>query len=71
MLNALRLKNGFTQQQFESHTGLSMSKITSSIQTQIDEGLLVSENGSIHCSKRGYKFLDDVLQSWLPHTNIT
>ena len=70
MLNALRLKHGFTKQQFESHTGLLMGKISSPLQTHIDEGLIVNENGSIHCSNHGYKYLDDVLQSWLPQANI-
>jgi oxygen-independent coproporphyrinogen-3 oxidase len=66
MLNALRLKNGFTQQQFESHTGLSIKKIASPLQNHIDEGLLINESNRIYCTQRGYKFLDDVLQSWLP-----
>jgi putative oxygen-independent coproporphyrinogen III oxidase len=70
MLNALRLKYGFTQQQFESHTGLSIKKITTHLQTHIDEGLLVNESDRIHCTKRGYKFLDDVLQSWLPENGL-
>ena len=66
MLNALRLKHGFTRQQFESHTGLSAKSLTTSLQTHVDEGLLVHESDRIRCSKRGYEFLDDVLQSWLP-----
>lgn len=67
MLNALRLKYGFTQQQFESHTGLPIQKIATPLQTHIDEGLLVKESDRIHCTTRGYRFLDDVLQSWLPN----
>lgn len=70
MLNALRLKHGFTLQQFESHTGLSFKKIASLLQSQLDEGFLTKENDRIHCTARGYKFLDDVLQSWLPENTF-
>ena len=71
MLNALRLKEGFTKQLFELHTGLSIEKINRPVQTLINEGLLVMDNERIHCSGRGYRFLDDVLQSWLPQTTST
>ncbi len=71
MLNALRLKHGFTRQQFELHTGLPIEKINRPLQAQLSEGLLVMENDRIHCSDRGYRFLDDVLQHWLPQATIT
>jgi len=71
MLNALRLKDGFTKQQFELHTSLSIEKINVPLQALITEGLLVMSNERIHCSDRGYGFLDDVLQSWLPQTTST
>jgi len=67
MMNALRLRQGFSKQQFESHTGLSAKSLTTSLQTHIDAGLLVSEGDRIRCSKRGYELLDDVLQNWLPN----
>jgi oxygen-independent coproporphyrinogen-3 oxidase len=66
MLNALRLKRGFTTQQFELHTGLSIEKINQSLQTHITEGLLIQNKNRIYCSERGYGFLDNVLQNWLP-----
>lgn len=70
MLNALRLKQGFTKQQFELHTGLPIEKINNPLQTHISDGLLVKNNNNIHCSERGYKFLDDVLQHWLPQATL-
>lgn len=66
MLNALRLKQGFTTQQFELHTGLSIDKINQSLQAHIEDGLLIQNENRIYCSERGYGFLDDVLQNWLP-----
>lgn len=70
MLNALRLKHGFTKQQFEKHTGLSIEKIDQPLQAHISEGLLIMKNDKIYCSERGYGFLDNVLQSWLPKTAV-
>ncbi|QMU61824.1 MAG: radical SAM family heme chaperone HemW [Gammaproteobacteria bacterium] len=71
MLNALRLKHGFTKQQFELHTGLPIEIINEPLQSHISEGLLVITNDNIHCSGRGYRFLDDVLQNWLPQATTT
>ncbi len=71
MLNALRLKQGFTKQQFESHTGLAIEKINKPIQAHITQGLLVMNNDRIYCSDHGYGFLDDVLQNWLPQATIS
>ena len=70
MLNALRLKHGFTKQQFELHTGLTVEKINQPLQAHISEGLLIMDNDKIYCSARGYEFLDNVLQSWLPKTAV-
>jgi len=68
MLNALRLKHGFTKQQFETHTGLPIERILQPLETHIEEGLLIRDNEKVYCSDRGYEFLDDVLQYWLPQT---
>ncbi|MEJ2114693.1 MAG: radical SAM family heme chaperone HemW [Gammaproteobacteria bacterium] len=71
MLNALRLKHGFTKRQFELHTGLSIDLIDDRLQANFSEGLLIINQNRIYCSNRGYKFLDDILQSWLPEPTIT
>ena len=70
MLNALRLKQGFSKQQFEAHTGLKICTIAEKLETQTRMGLLVREANNIRCSDQGYRFLDDLLQSWLPQTQI-
>lgn len=71
MLNALRLKQGFTKQHFELHTGLPIETINEPLQDQVAEGLLAMNNDRIHCSERGYRFLDDVLQNWLPQVTMS
>ncbi|MEM7401440.1 MAG: radical SAM family heme chaperone HemW [Pseudomonadota bacterium] len=70
MLNALRLKQGFSKQQFEAHTGLKMATIAENIETQVRAGLLVKEADNIRCSDQGYRFLDDLQQTWLPQAQI-
>ena len=70
MLNALRLKHGFSKQQFESHTGLKLHTIADNLESQISAGLLVREADNIRCSDQGYRFLDDLLQTWLPQAQM-
>ena len=71
MLNALRLKHGFSKQHFERYTGLPLQDFHTRLQTQIEEGLLIMENNTVRCSEHGYRFLDELLQSWLPNTRYS
>ncbi len=66
MLNNLRLINGFTRSSFTHATGLSWHEIDQLIDTLVTEDLLESENEQIRASALGYRFLDDILQRFLP-----
>ncbi len=66
LLNALRLKHGFSRKQFESHTGLGYTKLLTQLETLENDGLIIIDKDRIRCSKRGYRFLDEVLQRLLP-----
>ena len=66
MLNALRLKKGFSEQQFKLHTGLAIQAVHKKLQLQAEEGSLIIDNKRIRCSEHGYRFLDNILQNWLP-----
>ena len=66
LMNALRLKSGFTRQQFELHTGLEFKLLASRLQELYDEGLLTRETERVCCSQYGYRFLDDLLLRLLP-----
>ncbi len=68
MLNALRLKNGFTEAQFVLNTGLEARLIADKIDLQLQQGLLMKQGEAVRCSDQGYRFLDDLLQSWLPQS---
>ncbi len=71
MLNALRLKHGFTKQQFEYHTGYSIKIIEQALASHQKDDLLVIDGDKIYCSERGYGFLDDLLQNWLPESSAS
>ena len=66
LLNALRLKAGFTWQQFEHNTGLTYTMLMPKLQGLIEEGLLVRLDHGLHCSSTGYRYLDNILVRLLP-----
>ena len=68
LMNALRLKAGFTRQQFELYTGLDFRLLVSRLQGLYHEGLLAGEPERVCCSNSGYRFLDDLLLRLLPDT---
>ena len=64
MLNALRLKQGFDLQIFESHTGLSKECILPACQKAIDKGLLKQSNQHLEATDLGYRFLNDLINQF-------
>ena len=64
LLNALRLKNGFSYEVFETNTGLSRGMLIEACQ-HIDANLLILDDSGIRTSNKGYCFLNDVLQQFL------
>lgn len=66
LMNALRMKQGFTVDHFELRTGQSIRVLEPTLTRLKAEGLLVLEEHHIRCSERGFNFLDSVLQAFLP-----
>lgn len=66
LLNALRLKSGFTRQLFERNTGLSFTWLAAKLQALVQEGLVVRLDDGLQCSETGYRYLDDLLVRLLP-----
>ena len=64
LLNALRLKNGFSYESFETNTGIDRERLIDACQNVDAELLIISDSG-IRTSDRGYRFLNDVLQQFL------
>ena len=65
----LRLDAGFSTALFTDTTGLPVSMIEDAANAAIDAGLLVSEDEILHASEHGQRYLNDLLQYWLPETD--
>ncbi|MBT9505531.1 radical SAM family heme chaperone HemW [Rhodoferax sp.] len=66
MLNALRLKDGFSLQQFHERTGLAINAIQQGLDEAERKGLIERDFGRIKPSLRGFDFLNDLQALFLP-----
>lgn len=62
LMNALRLKEGFSPCQFERSTGLPFATIEPSLEPLLAEGLLCRQDNRIACTPFGWNFLDTILE---------
>ncbi|GKS69273.1 oxygen-independent coproporphyrinogen-3 oxidase [Nitrosomonas sp. PY1] len=69
MMNALRLHNGFETKLFQERTGLSLNVIQSQLQEAEQRGLIVSNAFHIKPTILGKRFLNDLLQIFLPEAD--
>ena len=67
MLNALRLVNGFRDQDYEARTGLPIQGLVPTLTSLASRGLLQREDQGWRCTATGLRFLNDVLLSFLPN----
>lgn len=66
MLGALRLKKGFSESLFEKRTGLPIHFIHEPLERAKALGLLDRENQWIKASTKGFDFLSDLIELFLP-----
>ena len=66
MLNALRLRQGFTTSLFESRTGLPFTQVAKQVEYLQSRSLLQQQGERIATSELGYRHLNRVLQEFLP-----
>ena len=66
MLNALRLKDGFSLQQFSERTGLAITAIQKGLEEAERKGLIERDFARIKPSVRGFDFLNDLQSLFLP-----
>ena len=66
MLNALRLVEGFALELFEQRTGLSVVKIQRSLEMAEHRGLLERDWKRIRPTVRGQRFLNELMEVFLP-----
>ncbi|MDO9313998.1 MAG: radical SAM family heme chaperone HemW [Burkholderiaceae bacterium] len=66
MLNGLRLKDGVELARFAERTGLPLSSVERQLTDATSRGLLVREPNWIQPTPRGYDFLNDLQELFLP-----
>jgi putative oxygen-independent coproporphyrinogen III oxidase len=66
MLNALRLREGFALADFMASTGLPLSSIDAPLREAETKGLIVRDGGWVRPSERGFDFLSDLQELFLP-----
>ncbi|MBT9466722.1 MAG: oxygen-independent coproporphyrinogen III oxidase-like protein [Hydrogenophaga sp.] len=60
MLNAMRLKEGFSLQQFMERTGLPLSSIEPGLAQALQKGLIARDAARVWPTERGFDFLSDL-----------
>ena len=65
MLNIVRLKQSFTQADFEARTRLSFQLIEGKLSKTIEDGLMKVIDGEYTTTKKGWAFLNDVMEQFL------
>ncbi|HMM54835.1 MAG TPA: radical SAM family heme chaperone HemW [Candidatus Desulfobacillus sp.] len=66
MMNALRLSEGFPPRLFAERTGLPLASVRRQLDAAAEKGLLLEDERRIAPSARGRRFLNDLLQIFLP-----
>ena len=66
MLNALRLADGYSREQFETRTGLAFESVAPVVADQARRGLLSVLGSTIAPTEFGWRFLNDVHLEYLP-----
>lgn len=70
MMNALRLTGGFETSVFLERTGLPITAVRKSLEEAEHRGLLVHDRHRIKPTVLGRRFLNDLLQIFLPETDL-
>ena len=65
MLNALRLYEGFTLEQFTTCTGLNPALLATPLKTGIENGWLIQEGTRIRANDTGMRFLNELLMLFI------
>jgi len=65
-MNALRLEQGFSTATFTTTTGLPYAAIEAILNKGIADGLLAFNSDTIKATQRGQRYLNELLQQWMP-----
>ena len=65
-MNQLRLKQGFTAENYFASTGLSISTLEPALSESLQQGLLINQDDRYFCSEQGWNFMDNILEKFMP-----
>jgi oxygen-independent coproporphyrinogen-3 oxidase len=65
VMNNLRLKQGFTQENYQTRTGLALTTLEPALSACLKQGLLIKQDGYYRCSEQGWNFLDAILEKFI------
>ncbi|MFZ2726345.1 MAG: radical SAM family heme chaperone HemW [Methylococcaceae bacterium] len=65
MMNQLRLKQGFSLENYRARTGLSVASLEPALSACLEQNLLDCQNNRYYCSPKGWNFLDNILEKFI------
>ena len=71
MMNALRLREGFSIPLFELHTGVSLNTWQASLETAMERNLIEQQGLELRATDTGYNWLNEILQLFMPNEQPT
>lgn len=66
VMNRLRLRQGFNLAAYQSATGLNIETLEPALTECVQENLLIKQNDHYYCSAKGWNFLDNILEKFMP-----
>lgn len=66
IMNHLRLKQGFTPETYQATTGLAIETLEPALSACLKQNLLIHNNNHYYCSEKGWNFLDNILEKFIP-----
>ena len=66
IMNQLRLKQGFTAENYFASTGLSIFTLEPALSESLQQGLLINQDDRYFCSEQGWNFMDNILEKFMP-----
>ncbi|MFI3218180.1 MAG: radical SAM family heme chaperone HemW [Methylococcales bacterium] len=65
IMNNLRLKQGFTLENYQARTGLAIITLEPALSDCLKQGLIIQQNNYYRCSTKGWDFLDSILEKFI------
>jgi len=65
IMNNLRLKQGFTLENYHATTGLAIHTLEPALSHCLQQGLIIQQDNHYRCSEKGWNFLDSILEKFI------